>query len=108
MNKLFITLIALAFAFTLTGCFKVRHEKISGEQFLYDKTVMQYTRYNAKILSKLAIDELNCDNYKDHTGNFVLSMIEIVGVEQVKAYAKSDYAKQQIRKYERSRVSIKR
>lgn len=59
-------------------------------------------------LSQLAIDEINCELHHEHTGNFVLSMIEIVGVEKVKAYAKSDYAKQQIRQYERSRFSTTR
>jgi len=105
MKKLFIILIALTLAFSLTGCFKVIHEKISGDQFLYDKTVMQYTKYSAKILTKLAINELNCENYKEHTGNFVLSMIDIVGLENVKTHAKSTYAKQQVRKYERQRLS---
>lgn len=107
MKKIFIILIALTLTFSLTGCFKVIHEKISGDQFLYDKTVMQYTKYNAKVLSKLAIDEINCELHDEHTGNFVLSMIEIVGVEKVRTYAKSDYAKQQIRQYERGRVSIR-
>jgi len=108
MKRLFIILIASSLVLFLTGCFKFIHKKLSGERFLYEKTVMQYTRYSAKILTKLAIDEINCELHSEHTGNFVLSMIEIVGVEKVKVYAKSDYAKLQVRKYERGRFSTSR
>ena len=66
---------------------------------------MQCTKYNQKILSQLAIDEINCDLHAEHTGNFVFSMIEIVGLEKVRAQAKSDYEKQHVSLYESSRFS---
>ena len=42
---------------------------------------------------------------REHTGNFVFSMIEIVGLETVRAQAKSDYEKQHVSLYESSRFS---